>query len=367
MTSNYHTPIPNGSAANADTFNGPLGQMDEALTEALLVERDGHEIQEEGASLPQQPLLDFVGAGVTVTNEVGKTKVTIPGGTTDHGALSGLTDDDHPQYLLASGLREWDEQASTPTTPSANKWKLFFKSDGLYLVDDAGIVTGPIAANLGGVKLSTASPRVYTSSATWSKPVGLDHVIVEVIAGGGAGGGAAATSGTTYSAGGGGGGGGVSVKRIDAASLGATESVTVGAGGTAASGANGNNGGTSSFGAHLQAAGGNGGELLGAFATSGIGGAGAGGGAASGNMNSYGDAGGPGARNIGTTSLGGNGGGTMRGGGAKGSITATGTDGTVGNSYGGGGSGAANCISQSARPGGAGAPGVVIVWEYVEA
>ena len=27
------------------------------------------------------------------------------GGTVDHGALTGLTDDDHPQYLLTNGVR----------------------------------------------------------------------------------------------------------------------------------------------------------------------------------------------------------------------------------------------------------------------
>lgn len=98
MTTNYHTPIPIGSAANADTFNEPLGQMDEALSEALLAERDGHIIQDEGVDLAQQARLDFVGAGVSVANDVGKTTVTIPGGITDHGALGGLGDDDHTQY-----------------------------------------------------------------------------------------------------------------------------------------------------------------------------------------------------------------------------------------------------------------------------
>lgn len=149
MTTNYHTPIPEGAAANAATFNDPLGQMDEALSEALLEERDGHIIQEEGTPVAQQPVLDFVGAGVAVTNEVGKTVVTIPGGVTDHGALDGLTDDDHPQYLLKSGLREWDEQGSDPATPASGKWKLYFKSDGLYLIDDAGIVLGPLGTGSG--------------------------------------------------------------------------------------------------------------------------------------------------------------------------------------------------------------------------
>jgi hypothetical protein len=42
----------------------------------------GHTIMDEGVALPDQPYLDFVGAGVTATNDVlnNKTVVTIPGG-----------------------------------------------------------------------------------------------------------------------------------------------------------------------------------------------------------------------------------------------------------------------------------------------
>jgi hypothetical protein len=62
----------------------------------------------------------------------------------DHGSVGGLTDDDHSLYLLKSGLREWDEQGSDPSTPATTKWKLYFKSDGLYYIDDAGNVEGPL-------------------------------------------------------------------------------------------------------------------------------------------------------------------------------------------------------------------------------
>jgi hypothetical protein len=119
----------------------------------------GHTIQDEGVSLTQRSTLNFVGPNVTVTDVGGKTQVSVPavnlggggvtgvltvdkggtglsalgtalhvvrvnaagtalefaaasGGVTDHGALTGLADDDHPQYLLASGARAlsgpWD-------------------------------------------------------------------------------------------------------------------------------------------------------------------------------------------------------------------------------------------------------------------
>jgi hypothetical protein len=40
----------------------------------------------------------------------------------------------------------WEDQAAAPSTPAADKWKLYFKSDGLYYVDDAGIEYGPLEA-----------------------------------------------------------------------------------------------------------------------------------------------------------------------------------------------------------------------------
>lgn len=79
------------------------------------------------------------------------------GGTTDHGALSGLTDDDHTQYLLRSVLttkgdifvRESsaigrlavgsDGQLIIPDTPSTvgAKWgNLVFSNDEIIVNDD---------------------------------------------------------------------------------------------------------------------------------------------------------------------------------------------------------------------------------------
>jgi len=86
---------------------------------------------------------------------------------------------------------------------------------------------------------------VYTGAAIYTKPVGLKRIRVTVVGGGGGKG----TYGPFSSNGGG--GGGTSIKTIEAAALGATESIQVGSGGTA-----GNSGGTSSFGAHCSATGG---------------------------------------------------------------------------------------------------------------
>jgi hypothetical protein len=61
----------------------------------------GITVEEEGTPITGTPhtTFDFVGAGVTATDGgSGTTTITIPGGG-DHGSLTGLGDDDHPQYF----------------------------------------------------------------------------------------------------------------------------------------------------------------------------------------------------------------------------------------------------------------------------
>ena len=53
------------------------------------------------------------------------------------------SDNEFPSVLFG-------ELADTPTTPDAGNWRLFTKADGLYLVDDAGSVTGPFVASSDG-------------------------------------------------------------------------------------------------------------------------------------------------------------------------------------------------------------------------
>lgn len=84
----------------------------------------------------------------------------------DHGALIGLNDDDHPQYLLTTGLREWPEQGSDPTTPATGYWALYFKAAGLHYIDDGGVVTGPLGGGGATTFLGlTDTPAAYTGQA----------------------------------------------------------------------------------------------------------------------------------------------------------------------------------------------------------
>lgn len=68
----------------------------------------------DGTTVTVDPAVDVVtaGGGTTVV-ATGTTAIQVVeagggGGVSDHGALSGLSDDDHPQYLLADGTRAVD-------------------------------------------------------------------------------------------------------------------------------------------------------------------------------------------------------------------------------------------------------------------
>lgn len=197
--------------------------------------------------------------------------------------------------------------------------------------------------------------QVYTASGTYEKPSDLKFIIVEVQGGGGGGGG----SSTAHAAGGGGGAGAYARKKILAADLGTTETVTIASG---ASGGSGDNNGSSAsdttFGAHITAGGGSGG-----FRGIGGGDGGSGGTATGGDINVNGGAGQGTTNTTSNTPPGGNGGASFFGGNGMGGAN-TGSGRSGGDGHTGGGGGGAVKISTSTTSGGDGGDGLVIVYEY---
>ena len=222
-------------------------------------------------------------------------------------------------------------------------------------------VTGTSPGNLTGI-------QTFTADGTYTPTAGTTKVLVYVVGGGGAGGGVDGQGGSSdgkVAVGGGGGGGGCAIAFVT--SLGATETVTVGAGGTGVSGANaGGSGGASSFGSHAVASGGSGGTGSTAAVPSNTrmtGGGSAGSGTTgdvqfTGTAGVYGTAGGTSSSEVQS----GTGGSSFFGGGARG-IGAD-NNGRDGRNYGGGGSGAAVNNLSTNYAGGDGADGIVVIYEY---
>lgn len=214
-------------------------------------------------------------------------------------------------------------------------------SNGYVLRDIRPVIGVPPAATL-------PTTQVFTASGTYTKPAGLKYAIVEVQGAGGTGG--TSTSGTS---GGGGGGGGYVRKAIAAASIAATETVTIGAAGAGS--------GNTSFGALVVA--GNGGNAS-------AGTAGTAGAASGGDLNIAGSAGAAGSTASASGNLNaGEGGSSQFGSGGQGAATGPSTiegfAGFDGKGYGAGGGGGVSATDGSpTAAGGAGVAGLIVVTEF---
>lgn len=287
----------------------------------------------------------------TTTNARGLVSFTIGGGSPTAGTFSSIDWSAGP-YFMEVEL----DTAGGSNYISLGTQQLVSVPYALY------------ARSAGGTTAGTSRVpvvRVFTSSGTWSKPVGLAYVVVEVVGGGG-GGGAGIESGVGSEGGGGGGGGGYARKVIAATQLNPTVAITIGAGGlpgvVAGTAHDGNSGSVSSFGSHCSATGGAGGRGDSNTATSYLGGDGGLG--VGGDVNVKGGGGGAGDRFGNGGTIAGAGGSSVLGGGANGYAGYQSYPGATGGAYGGGGSGGYDADSDASEPGGAGASGIVVVTEY---
>lgn len=234
---------------------------------------------------------------------------------------------------------------------------------GASAVTDSNITDQRVEAPARGQLVDTV---YFTSDGSFAKAdyPWLREVRVKVQGGGAAGGGAGTTGSGESSVGEGGGGGEYAEGTLPVSALSTSETVTVGGGGSGGTGVGGF-GGNSSFGSHISANGGTGGSLFGASSTTRTSTGPAGGtGGSGGDLRIPGSAG-EGAIQIGAVPRAGGGGGSVLAGETQRRASAAHGNGFAGSLYGGGGGGAANIASQgTARAGGNGAGGIVIVELY---
>lgn len=234
-----------------------------------------------------------------------------------------------------------------------------------FLINEAGTSKKVTAAQIKTYLAIPALANIYyfTASGTYTKPSNLSFIIVEVQAGGGGGAGAAAVAGAFGS---GAGGGGFTRSKIAAASLAASENYIVGAGGTAGAntGTNGGDGVNSSFGTtpFLTATGGDGALAIAGGTGAATAGSTAGGLGVNGNLNFPGRPSSSSIRINATVISNSSGGSSFYGAGAQ-ALNSTGA-GLNGAGYGGGAS-SAMATTAVASAGGTGAPGIIIVYEYL--
>lgn len=274
------------------------------------------------------------------------------------GSLSGDPELDRWLDILAT-RQNIDEQIELTSVADGDEVGIFDVSASAYRKVTITNLRGSVVT------------QVFTSSGTYTPTSGMRYCWVRCQAPGGGSGGA--DMGTISGAAGGGGGGEYAEGVFTAATIGASQTVTIGDIGTAGAAANGTNGGlggTTSLGALITCIGGSGGTGTGANSGSQApraGGAGGTGGTG-GDFRVAGGRGWPGIVfdiNATTTDelMAGSGGDSVLGRGARGTTTID-AAGTVGQNYGGGASGATE-DDTTGQAGAAGGAGIIIVVEFV--
>lgn len=261
--------------------------------------------------------------------------------------------------------------ATTATYPATTTSQQILYSTAANVIGQLTTANSALAAtNSSGtlaMRLFSVVIQTFTSNGTYTPTSGMLYCVIEIVGSGGGGGGCAATTAAQFSAASGGAGGEYARGIFSAATVGASQTVTCpagGAGGTAGAN-NGTAGSTTSVGALITALGG--GNGLAGTATTGASNAAGSTGGTGGTGGSFRCQGGPGSPSFcsitGGILLSGTGGVSIMGTGAL--ARPTSGDGVTGGNYGSGGSGAANSVSQSARAGGTGGGGLVVITEYV--
>lgn len=266
--------------------------------------------------------------------------------------------------------------AGTTTTGAFQVASTGLSTSGFVLTSN-GAAAVPAFKTVGTAgAITVINVQTFTGSGTYTASASLKYAQVRAVGGGGGGGGAKSTNNTSANPCSGGASGSYAEAWFTGATIGASQTVTIGAAGAAGAntGTNGGTGGTTSLGSLVSCPGGGGGEgkatsdamqsstggppgaaptITSAIASQTS--AGAGGGGGYGFYSS-------GSANNAISGMGGDS--PFGGGGYSASAGGTATAGNAGTGFGAGGSGAATAGTTSGVAGGAGTAGFVVVVEY---
>ena len=321
------------------------------------------------------------GGSITITGDTGGgltgTSFTLTGGTTGLTfAGSGSTEKLGGDLIVANGGTGIATTTAfapicggTTATGAFQAATTGFSTSGYVLTSNGNAALPSFKATPSSSAFNVnIQTFVYTGGAqTYTPTSGMLYCQIEVCGGGGGSGGVVNSAASQTCISGAGGGGGYARGIFSAATIGASQTVTINAGGTAGTtaGTNGGAGGSVSVGSLISATGGTGGagqaaSSVNSQAQPAAGGVGTGG--------SFQTTGGPSANGFAFWSPAmyapGSGGSSFFGGGANATIGGT-VPGNAGKSYGGGASGAFSVNGQGAEAGAAGAAGIVIITEYI--
>jgi hypothetical protein len=250
--------------------------------------------------------------------------------------------------------------AGTTATGALQVASTGLTTSGYILTSNGGSALPSFQVNAGASGFTVVNIQSFTASGTYTPTASMKYCIVYCQAPGGGGGGGDG-DGANQKVGAGGGAGGYDFNKFSAATIGASQTVTIGAVGAGGIGNNsGGTGGTTSLGALISCTGGTGGAN--GNSTSSIAG-GTGGVGTSGVLSMTAGS----AEAIPTSpKMTGAGASSFFGDGAPGKFITSGPiNGNSATVYGAGGSGAVSGATEASATGGAGAAGVIIITEFI--
>lgn len=378
-TSAYCAGIAGVSVSNLNlvTINTSTGQLGSESASALgaITTITGNT---GGAESPSAGNFNIVGTGsITVAGSANTETVQLTG-LTNHAVLVGagtatmtkIGPTSTVGQVLQSAGSSADPAFSTATYPLTTTSQQILYSTANNVVGELTTANSKLpATNSSGtlaMRAFSVVTQVFTGSGTYTPTSGMLYCKVRMVGGGAAGGGAAATGAAQGSVGSGGGSGEYAEATVSAATIGASQTVTIGTAGTANSGATGGNGGNTSLGAIVAANGGSGGITSAAGVSGQVNGGAGGTGGSGGSFRANGQHGTQAYQIVSTSTLiPGDGGNSHFGSGGQGSTAITAGTGAAGTIYGSGGGGSGNTASLTAKLGGAGTAGIMVIDEYV--